>query len=179
MSPERIARLLPAIYRQGAGPGDRAPLGPYLAAMAGLHQPTEAVLDRLHELVDPLRTDEALLPMLSFWLDLDRYLDWPGGRPGEGAARFAAGNDRWRMLLAAAPRLRRERGRSATLIAFLELATGVAGFAVIEGGRPFHARIEAPAAAGPFRGLVARIVAAERPAYVTYELVFTGERTDA
>ena len=29
--------------------------------------------------------------MLAEWMDLDRYLEWSGGRRGAGQARFAAG----------------------------------------------------------------------------------------
>lgn len=173
MSPDRIARLLPVVYQQS----ELFPLGAYLAAMAGLHQPTEDLLDQLDAMVDPLLTQERFLPMLSRWLDCEHYLDWPGGRPGEGTARFAAGTLRWRLLLAAAPRLRRERGRPATLLTFLEIATGVSGFAMSD-ECPFEVRIDVPAAAAPYRALVARIVADERPAFVTFVLNYAGGAGD-
>ena len=65
------------------------------------------------------------------------------------------------------------------MLRFLETATGVRGFAIDEqvpgeGGlpRPFHLRVHAPRETEPFRVLIERIVEVEKPAYVTYELVF-------
>jgi hypothetical protein len=55
----------------------------------------------------------------------------------------------------------------------------VAGFAIEEDvsdeqGRPqpFHIWVRAPAAAEPFELLVRRIIEMEKPAYVTYDLLF-------
>ena len=40
------------------------------------------------------------------------------------------------------------------------------------GPRPFHVRVHAPETAKRYADLVARIVEGERPAYVTYEIVY-------
>jgi hypothetical protein len=55
----------------------------------------------------------------------------------------------------------------------------VAGFRVEDrvtdaGGqaRPFHIRVAAPATARAHRGMIEQIIAREKPAYVTHELVF-------
>jgi len=42
------------------------------------------------------------------------------------------------------------------------------------GRRPFHIRIDAPAEAGSHRALIARIVALEKPAYVTAAICYVG-----
>ena len=65
------------------------------------------------------------------------------------------------------------------LVRFLETATGVEGFVVDEEvdaagrPRPFHCVVRAPAAARRLRDLVQQIVEAEKPAFVTYELIQT------
>jgi hypothetical protein len=125
------------------------------------------------------------VPLLARWLYLDRLLEergGPGGGPGTSATwdtLMTAGLGRLRELVAAAAYLAKWRGTAAGLRRFLEIATGESGFVIDErvpgvGGRPvpFHIRVVAPASTGPHRGLIARIIETEKPAYVTYELAF-------
>jgi phage tail-like protein len=177
MEQARIARFLPETYRAAIIKG--SPLHAILAVMEALHRPSEDVLARLDEYIDPLRAPEDFAFMLASWLDLERYFDWTGGRKGAGRARFAAGLGRLRALSATAVHLLRWRGTKYALERFLFVATGIAGFTVEEnppdaGGapRPFHIVVHAPAAAQRFADLVGRIVDEERPVYVTYDIAF-------
>lgn len=200
MKSAELARLLPGVYRRtlpregaereasGAGTAmgvggdggtgtdrDRpSPLAAVLAVMEGLHAPCEAVLADLDRYFDPRRAPDDFVPFLARWLDLDRYMPQ---RAHPGAEPLPAGTGRLRELVAEAAELSRWRGTTRGLVRFLEVATGVPGFTVDEavpGGdgrrRPFHVRIQVPAAAAPQQRLVRRIVEGEKPAYVTWEM---------
>lgn len=178
MDRARIARLLPETYQAAIKP--KNPLGATLSVMETLHAPAERALATLDAHVDPLRAPPDFALMLSRWLDLDRYLDWTGGRPGEGAPRYAAGLGRLRLLCMEAAYLSRWRGTRRTLERILTVATGLSGYSVAENPpgpkgavRLFHLRVVAPAAAKPLADLVRRIVDEERPAYATYEIEFS------
>lgn len=177
MEQDRIARFLPEIYRAAIVSGK--PLHAILAVMEALHSPAETVLARIDEYIDPHRAPPDFAVMLASWLDLDRYLDWSGGRKGEGRVRYAAGLGRLRVLSALAVHLMRWRGTRYALERFLSVATGISGYCIEENPadasgipRPFHIRVRAPAAALHLANLVERIVEEERPAYVTYEINF-------
>lgn len=168
-----IEPLLPAVFRRTLRPG--SPLDALLAVMSGLHAPAEEVLAALDAAFDPRRAEDAMVPFLARWVDLERLLDDGSGRDTRGS--LPTGLGRLRELVAAAARLSQWRGTARGLILFLETATGVPGFAVDElvpgpGGlpRPFHIRVRVPAGAAPWRALIERIVAMEKPAYVTSEL---------
>jgi hypothetical protein len=81
--------------------------------------------------------------------------------------------------VAAAAYLSQWRGTARGLLRFLETATGLQGFIIEEQvldpngrPRPFHIRVIAPAEAAPYQVLLERVIEFEKPAYVTYELVF-------
>lgn len=178
MDASRIARFLPETYRMALAPGE--PLAALLGAMEALHAPSEAVLRQIDDYIDPLRAPDDFALMLASWLDLDRYLDWTGGQKGAGQARYAAGLSHLRVLSTMAAHLMRWRGTRHALERFLCAATGIAGFTVEENPadangapRPFHIRVQAPAAARHLSDLVQRIVDAERPVYVTYDIEFS------
>lgn len=178
MDHARIARLLPETYQAAVKPTN--PLGAVLVAMETLQAPAEAALASLDAHVDPLRAPPDFALMLTRWLDLDRYLDWTGGRPGEGTPRYAAGLGRLRLLCLEAAELSRWRGTRRTLERILTVATGLSGYRVQENppgpkgvARNFHLRVVAPAAAQPLADLVRRIVDEERPAYTTYDIEFS------
>jgi phage tail-like protein len=185
MRPDRIARFLPEIYRLTLG-ARHGVLDSLLDAMAELHEPSEEVLDELDRYIDPVRTPDRFLPMLAGWLDLAAYLDWSGGRKESGEPRFAPGPDRLRLLVTRAADLNSRRGTRAALEEFLSVATGIGGFTVEENPpdaqrvpRPFHVCVHAPDAAKRYGDLIGRIVEAERPAYVTYEIVYASGATQA
>ena len=185
MQADRIARFLPETYQAANRPGSL--LSALIGAMETLQQPSEDILAEVDRYLDPARAPDDFVPMLASWVDLTPYLDWTGGRPGQGAPRFAAGMDRLRRLVTRATDLSARRGTRAALEEFLSVATGCTGFQVEETppgddgeGRPFHIRVTAPSEAARYAGLVGRIVEGERPIYVTFEIVFAAAvATDA
>jgi phage tail-like protein len=165
-----LEALLPAVVRRTAVAG--SPLDALLEVMAEMHAPVEAVLDDLGDTFDPYRCPDRFVPFLAHWLDLSRYLTGtvdPDGLP--------SGLGHLRSLVASAAGLAKRSGTVGGLVRFLEIATGVAGFAVDEevvdaGGevRPFVARLHLPDAARGQVDLINRIVDAEKPAYLVVEL---------
>ena len=172
--PEHPERLLPEVFRRTAWPG--SPLSALLEATGTLLDPAEAVIADIDAVFDPYRTPAALLPYLASWLDLDRYL-----RPGAAgpASVFPAGEGALRNLVARTAALGRTRGTAASLTGMLEIATHLGGFAVEENvssdgaEAPFHLLIRAPPEAAALAELVEQIVAAEKPAYLTHEVIYT------
>lgn len=147
-----------------------------LAVMEQMHAPAEEVLASLDMAFDPRRTPDAFVPFLATWVDLASLLrDLPPSSPIDA---LSTGTGRLRELVAAAAYLSQWRGTRRGLLRFLETATGVTGFdvneTVVEDGRvaPYHLQITAPASVKPYRSLLERIIEMEKPAYVTYKLLF-------
>lgn len=173
MRAAEIERLLPDVIRRAIRPG--TPLAALLAVMEQLHAPSEAVLADLPAVVDPLRTPDRFVPMLAGWVDLQRLDEVPGG----GVDR-----DRMRLLVGMSARIGRRRGTLRGLLEVLTLATGYSGFRVddqVPGvtasgrpdgpPRPFHIRVTVPPDAAEVLDLVRAIVAEEKPAHLTAEVV--------
>ncbi len=185
MKRREIEGLLPWVIRRTASPG--SPLAALLAVMEDLHAPAELVLDRLDVAFDPRRTPDELVPFLARWVDLERLLEDAAERLAADPGRplLPSGLGRLRELIAAAAGLSQQRGTGPGLLRFLTTATGCSGFRLEEqppglDGRPlpFHLRVVAPAEALPYQALVERIVALEKPAYVTFEIAFAaGDKT--
>ena len=180
MKQKAIEFLLPEVFRRTVRPGD--PLAALLRTMEDLHEPSVEILGRLDAVLDPYRTPDEFVPYLARWLDLERLFDNPDDEynvPEEGRNPISSGLGRLRELIAWAAVLSQRRGTRQGLLKFLEVATGLTGFAVDEevpgkDGRPipFHLRVRAPKAARIHRSLMERIITLEKPAYVTYELDF-------
>lgn len=175
MQATRIRKLLPENLRADLPPGN--PRDAILALMEAAHAPAEQALAELDARFDPRRAPDAFVVLLAGWMALNPYLnvrDWQqGGRRG----RIAIDVGRLRELTAHAAELARLRGTPAAMLRFLELATGVGGFALDSeptgaDGRtqPFHARVTAPAEARSQEQLVELIVQREKPAFATVEL---------
>jgi phage tail-like protein len=176
MKQNEIARLLPAIFQQTLQPG--TPLSALLGVMELLPERDEAILDGLEAFFNPYRTPDGFVPFLASWVDMEWILL-------EHAAEFSpltpplpSGMGRLRELVAAATFLAQWRGTAKGLLHFLETASGVPGFTVDERvpgldgrPRPFHIAIHVPQDAVPYQAMVRRIIEAEKPAYVTYDLL--------
>jgi phage tail-like protein len=177
-----IEQLLPEIFRRTLVPGriEPSPLAAFLDAMETLHAPDEAVLAALDTYFDPYRAPDRFVPYLAGWVDLgDLWVENPLEFTAETLPPFPAGVGRLRDLIASAAYLSRWRGTERGLSAFLETATGLSGYTIEEqvlddDGQPipFHMRVRAPKEAASYRLLIERIVAKEKPAYVTFELQF-------
>lgn len=173
MLASEIQQFLPENFRLAAvhpGGVTRA----MLEVMEELHRPDEVIVDTIDSFFSPIRVDEdhtGFVLLQASWLGLERYFNWSGGRPGVGTPNFPGGIANLRLLVAEAADLLRERGMEATLLRFLELATGTKGFKIESDGR-FHFTLTAPGSVRPLADLVERIVAGERPAHTTYDIVY-------
>jgi phage tail-like protein len=170
-----MARFLPGVYQLALEPIDTGGLGQdtrlaaALDAMEELHDPCEKKLDILDSYVDPRRAPDEFVTYLAGWVDLD----WLTG------GRVTTGPGRLRELVAQAIALSRWRGTARGLKDFLTAATGDAGFAIDESPtddsgrlRAFHLRITAPSALSEHAAMIERIIEAEKPASVTYEVTY-------
>jgi phage tail-like protein len=178
MKHEQIARLLPEVFRSTLAP--HTPLAALLEVMDALHAPAEGVLADIDAVFDPYRAPDALVPVLASWVDLDRFFS---PQHSIGAAvqgePISSGTGRLRELVVAASELSQWRGTAHGLVRILELAVGMAGFEIDEQvpaddgtPRPFYIVVRAPGEARRHQALIERIVEQEKPAYVTYQLIF-------
>jgi phage tail-like protein len=177
MKRSEIEQLLPEVFQRAIVPGH--PLAALLDTMEALHMPSESILGAIDRYFNPYQAPDAFVPFLASWLDLDRILARaPAQLDAESAqALLPSGLGRLRELTAEAAYLSKWRGTAQGIIRFLEVATGVRGFAIDEQvagadgrPRPFHIVVSVPAEAQAYTSVVTRIVEQEKPAYVTYEL---------
>jgi phage tail-like protein len=173
----QIKKLLPWVYQRTAQPGN--PLTALLEVMQDLHAPVEANLSQLDSMFDPRRTQDSFVPYLAGWVDLGILLDVSRGGGFSPSMTFPTGVGRLRELTASAARLSEWRGTKKGLELFLRIATGSEGFVINEQAtgvdgkiKPFHLQVIAPNELVTHRALLERIIELEKPAYVTYELMF-------
>jgi phage tail-like protein len=177
MKRSEIERLLPTVIRRTIRRDN--PLTAILEVMSALHEPSESMLTRLDGIFNPFRTPDSFVPFLARWLDLDRVFDRAYAPARNGRSPISTGLDCLRALTAAASYLSQWRGTKKGLDHFLEIAVGTHGFTIEEqvigpdgAPIPFHLRVIAPEAVKPHQALIERVIESEKPAYVTYELVF-------
>jgi phage tail-like protein len=179
MKSSEIEALLPGVFQRTIRPG--SPLDALLQVMEAMQAPSEEVLRDLDAFFNPYRTPDRFVPFLARWVDLERLLvDDPQAYRAGDLPPIPSGLGRLRTLIASAAELSRWRGTPHGLQRFLEIATGLPGFAIDEQvpgqdglPRPFHIRVRAPAGAAAYRVLIERIVSMEKPAYVTSEIQFS------
>lgn len=182
MKASQIKRLLPSTFQGAWTPG--SPLAAIFALMEDHHTPAEAVLSHLNTFFDPRRTPDAFVPYLASWVDLEMLLDLSHAEEGSAPTHsLSTGVGRLRELVANAAKLSHLRGTRTGMRLFLETATGATGFEIDEAVKgtdgkikPFHLLISAPGEVASHRGLIQRIIELEKPAYVTYELVFRSDK---
>jgi phage tail-like protein len=172
-----IAKLLPEVYRDALAPG--GVLDAALAVMSSFITPPESALSSLDAWFDPRRAPDDFLMLMATWVALGPYVEEAAfdSRGGRGALSIDPGN--LRELVARGAAFSRQRGTRGTIVAMLEIATGITGFQAIEnppdeGGRPqpYAFRIEAPAAAKSMYDIISRVVEREKPAFATAEIVY-------
>jgi phage tail-like protein len=180
MKREAIARLLPAVFQRTLEP--ETPLFAILGVMEQLHAPSEDILRNLSAVLNPRSAPDRFLPYLSRWVNLDWLFEtmlehWT--RDPSRPVPFPPGLGSMRELVALAFRLNRESGTAKGLLLFLRTATGEAEFVIEEDPlgqdglpMPFHIRVHALQSTALYRIILQRIIEFEKPAYVTYELVF-------
>jgi phage tail-like protein len=180
MQRDEIALLLPEVFQRTLNQKSQDERMDVLSALLGvmeqLQERDEFILDNLDRYFDPYRVPEesagAFLPFLARWVDLDWVL------PERGT--YEAGLEQLRCLILAAARLAQVRGTRQGLVDFLEAATGLPGFMVLESTeRNFLITIHCPAGAEDMRPLVERIARAEKPAYAKCELIFVEQAAPA
>ncbi len=166
MKTDDIRRLLPGIFQRSVRDGNV--LSGVLAAMEALHANPERALENFDEYFDARRAPPAFLLYLTHWLDLQRVLSPVGSEPSLGAVA-APGLGHLRELIARSASLSKWRGTKRGLAEFLATLTGVPGFEVRSGKKSFHFEVDVPVEARAFLPLIERVIAREKPAYVTYE----------
>jgi phage tail-like protein len=176
MKQNEIAQLLPAIFQQTLQPG--TPLDALLKVMEALPAPDETVLDGLEAFFNPYRTPGGFVPFLASWVDMEWVLLENASTFSDLTPQLPSGIGQLRELVASATFLARWRGTARGLLRFLETACGAQGFVVEERvpgpdgrPRPFHIVVQVPPEAAPYQALITRIIEAEKPAYVTYDLL--------
>lgn len=174
-----IERLLPNVIRRAVVP--ESPLAAILDVMEVLHAPVEDVISRIDCYFSPYRAPDEFVPLLAHWVDLDRF--FLAQTAAGGTLRLPPDFGQLRELVAAAARLSQWRGTRKGLELFLQTATGVSGFEIDEEVpgedgtlRPFHISVRVPDAAVRHRALIEQIVEQERPAHLTYEIRYPGNK---
>jgi phage tail-like protein len=181
MKSSEIERFLPTVIRRTVRRGN--PLMAILEVMSALHEPSEDLLAKLDCIFNPFRTPASFVPFLARWLDLERIFDGAYTPASNGRSPISTGLDCLRALTASASYLSQWRGTKKGLDHFLEIVTGANEFTIEEqvigpdgAPIPFHLRVIAPGSAQPHRALIERVIESEKPAYVTYEIVFESIR---
>lgn len=180
MKQSEIERLLPRVFQNTLR--KQSPLQVLVGVMEILHRPAEEVLGRIETIFNPYSMPDCFVPYIARWVDLERFFPFFSAQP-PGVQRasepVSTGTGRLRELIAAAAYLSQWRGTARGLTLFLETATGIQGFEIEENmeddtgaPRAFHIRILAPAEAQTHASLIERIIAQEKPAYVSYEVDF-------
>lgn len=176
MRADDVARMLPWIFQaefDDPGKQGRSPLAALLAVMEAMHEPVEAVLGSVDTPFAPYRAPDGFVAYLTMWVDL-AWLVMPGA--GGVAVPVPGGTGRLRDLVAEASELSASRGTAKGLARFLELATGTGPVVIDEDPEvAFAVRVTMPAASQPSDVLVRRIIEIQKPAHVTYNLIYAPE----
>lgn len=177
-----IEQLLPLIFQRTLRGG--SPLSAILDVMETLHAPNEALLRDIASFFNPYETRDDFVAYLAGWVDL-KWVLTSTGQMDDASPAVSTGLGRLRELIAAAAYLSKWRGTRKGLESFLNIATGCEHFQIDEHpsddrgqDRPFHIRVKAPAPTRRHRELIQRIIEREKPAYVTYDLVFEEDPQD-
>jgi phage tail-like protein len=177
MKADDIAAILPAVFRDALD-GDPT-LRTLLEVMDALQRPAEARLANLWMIFNAVATEDHFTPMLARWVDLmwlytdDTDYDFDYDLAEQALVDSGLPSGRLRELIRASHDLAQQRGTAKGLVQFLEIATGVKGFAIdnLATNEPFRLHLRVPKAAVDQSALIERIVKAEKPAHVICDLV--------
>jgi len=166
MRSQTIKRLLPAAYQHAAIDG--TVLAALLDVMEALQAPDEKLIGDFDEQFAPYTARDDFLAFLARWVTLDHLVGVH--RPGSSEPLLIP-SPQMRNLIAEAAALAQVRGTSDGIRRFLEIATGVRGFEIIETpDQPFHFTVRVPADARAYAGVVTHIVNHEKPAATTADV---------
>ncbi len=176
MQAEAIVRMLPSVFQTEFDAPDRrgsSPLAALLAVMESIHAPVESVLAAVDRPFAPYRAPDAFVAYLTTWVDL-AWVVLPSA--DDVRIPLPGGTGRLRHLVAAAAELSADRGTARGLARFLQVALGVGPVVVAnDPERPFRVRVTMPAQSRSVEPLVRRIIDHQKPAHVTYELVYASD----
>lgn len=165
---DRAISLLPAFWHAAARTED-TPTAALVDEMVAMLRPVECWIESFDSMLDPHRSEEAMLPFLAAMSGLGALL--PHWR-----SATAADMGRLRALLVAWPDLRRRRGEAGALLRAMRLVFGVEPG--LEERPGFHLRIELDAAIRPQAALAREIVRLMTPAHLTCEIGFRQGETE-
>jgi phage tail-like protein len=166
MRSQTIKRLLPAAYQHAAD--DETVLAALLDAMEVLQAPDEELLGDFDAQFAPYTARDDFLAFLARWVALDHLV---GVRRSGSSDPLLIPSTQMRNLIAQAAALAQVRGTSDGMRRFLEIATGVPGFEIVETpDEPFHFVVRVPVDARAYAGLAKYIVNHEKPAATTADV---------
>jgi phage tail-like protein len=173
MDADAIARMLPFVFQDDfddPAKQGRSPLVALLGVMQDMHTPVESVLASIDAPFAPYRAPDPFVAYLTMWVDLAWLI-----LPSADGVRIPVpgGVGRLRDLVAAASELSAARGTAGGLARFLEVATATKPVLVEnDPGRSFNVRVTMPASAQSLEALVRKIIDNQKPAHVSYDLVY-------
>lgn len=180
MKHHEMKQLLPEVFKRTDHPG--SPLYTMLEILETLTEPIEDKIKDLPLYFNPYTTPEKFLTFLAGWVDLDRYfIPFYYQSIAKPEYLQMINSSQLRELIVAATHLSKIRGTALGLQSFLEIATGIMGFEIGKERSakgeplPFHIKITAPGVAKIYHPLIERIIEQEKPAYVTYTLIYKNQ----
>lgn len=180
MKHREMIQLLPEVFKRTDITG--SPLYGLLEVIETFTEPIEKKLKDLPQYFNPYTTPEIFLTFLAGWVDLDRFfIPYYYQSVAKPEYLQMINSAQLRELIVAATYLSKIRGTAHGLQSFLEIATGIKGFEI--GGEnsvkgeplPFHIKVTAPGVAKIYHPLIGRIIEQEKPAYVTYTLIYKNQ----
>lgn len=172
VSAAAIAGLLPPVLRAGAV--QDGPMAGLVDAMSAMLAPRAELIDDGAQTLQPLTAPERLLPWIAHVFGYGCLFQ----NAPDLAQGFPTGAARLRQFLANFEVLHHLRGTTEGLRLALTLATGESAIGIEEDAERLHLAISAPASLRPHREWLGRLIAAERPAHLTWSLNLDERATD-
>lgn len=173
---EQLTSVLPRAIRSVLGPGDprhgQNPTEAALSVMAALSGRRAALLDHGTFILDPDAAPDETLPWLAAWFGWG----WMFRDPADPAQQlslahgFPPGREHLINLIRAWPALNRLRGRADGLRLTLTTATGLPDITVSAQPERQHIAVHARDLPQQWTPWFRRLIAAERPAHLTWNL---------
>ena len=166
-----LAQAIPLVVREGLSAGGAS--AEIAGAIAHLLGRRAARTDQALRLIDPATAPEEMLPWLANWYGWG----WLFVDPDDPRRRlplpraFPPNPSRLRALLLAWPQINRMHGQAEALRLALDVATGLPGINLDIDADRQHLTVRTPALPMDWATWLARLIAHERPAHMTWELL--------